>query len=104
MLQALRQSMITTESKMRSSTGSQVGVWVAAFNQVDADEMDYEELLKKIRELKLPLIMFRSKSGRAHVYLFMKNFTLKLKNFCLKIIMLAFQSHKVMFTEKKNGP
>ncbi|MDP7441252.1 MAG: type IV pilus assembly protein PilM, partial [Verrucomicrobiota bacterium] len=41
-LQALRQSMITTEFKMRSSTGSQVGVWVAAFNQVDADEMDYE--------------------------------------------------------------
>ena len=42
---------------------------------IDVDEMDYEELLKKIRELKLPLIMFRSKSGRAHVYLFMKNFT-----------------------------
>ena len=42
---------------------------------IDVDGMNYEELLKKIRELKLPLIMFRSKSGRAHVYLFMKNFT-----------------------------
>jgi len=42
---------------------------------IDVDNLDYEELLKKIRELKLPLIMFRSKSGRAHVYLFMKNFT-----------------------------
>jgi len=42
---------------------------------IDVDGLDYEELLKKIRELKLPLIMFRSKSGRAHVYLFMKNFT-----------------------------
>ena len=42
---------------------------------IDVDGLDYEELLKKIREFKLPLIMFRSKSGRAHVYLFMKNFT-----------------------------
>ena len=42
---------------------------------IDVDNLDYEELLKKIRELKRPLIMFRSKSGRAHVYLFMKNFT-----------------------------
>ena len=42
---------------------------------IDVDGLDYEELLKKIRELKLPLIMFRSKSGRAHVYLFMKDFT-----------------------------
>ena len=42
---------------------------------IDVNGLDYEELLKKIRELKLPLIMFRSKSGRAHVYLFMKNFT-----------------------------
>ena len=41
---------------------------------IDVDGLDYEELLEKIRELKLPLIMFRSKSGRAHVYLFMKDF------------------------------
>ena len=36
-LQAVRQSMIKTEAEMRRSTGQQVGVWVAAFNQVDAD-------------------------------------------------------------------
>ena len=42
-LQAVRKSMITTETRMRSSIGSQVGVWVAAFNQVDADDMDYED-------------------------------------------------------------
>ena len=41
-LQAVRQSMITTEIEMRKSTGSQVGVWVASFNQVDADE-GYED-------------------------------------------------------------
>ena len=46
-LQAVRQSMITTEMKMRQSTGSQVGVWVAAFNQVDADE-GYEDAVGSI--------------------------------------------------------
>ena len=34
---------------------------------IDDESLDYEELLKKIRKLKLPLVMFRSKSGRAHV-------------------------------------
>jgi hypothetical protein len=42
---------------------------------IDDESLDYEELLKKIRKLKLPLVMFRSKSGRAHVYMFMKEFT-----------------------------
>ena len=42
---------------------------------IDVNNYDYEDLLKKIRKLKLPLIMFRSKSGRAHVYMFMKEFT-----------------------------
>jgi len=46
-LQAVRQSMITTEKRMRQSTGSQVGVWVAAFNQVDADE-GYEDAVGSI--------------------------------------------------------
>ena len=41
---------------------------------IDKNNYDYQELLNKIRKLKLPLIMFRSKSGRAHVYMFMKNF------------------------------
>jgi hypothetical protein len=42
---------------------------------IDVNNYDYESLLQKIRKLKLPLIMFRSKSGRAHVYMFMKQFT-----------------------------
>ena len=42
-LKAVRQSMITTEIEMREYTGRKVGVWVVAFNQVDADEMDYED-------------------------------------------------------------
>ena len=42
---------------------------------IDVNNYDYENLLNKIRKLQLPLIMFRSKSGRAHVYMFMKEFT-----------------------------
>ena len=42
---------------------------------IDVNNYDYEGLLKNIRKFKLPLIMFRSKSGRAHVYMFMKEFT-----------------------------
>ena len=42
---------------------------------IDVNNYDYENLLKNIRKFKLPLIMFRSKSGRAHVYMFMKEFT-----------------------------
>ena len=30
---------------------------------IDLPEFDYEDLLKTIRKLKLPLIMFRSKSA-----------------------------------------
>ena len=42
---------------------------------VDLYQHDYEPILKQIHKLKLPLIMFRSKSGGAHIYLFMKKFT-----------------------------
>ena len=42
---------------------------------IDVNNFDYEDLLNRIRKKKLPLIMFRSKSGRAHVYMFMKDFT-----------------------------
>ena len=41
---------------------------------IDINNYDYQGLLNKIRKLNLPLIMFRSKSGRAHVYMFMKTF------------------------------
>ena len=37
---------------------------------IDKYSYDYEALLKKIREEKLPLIMCRSKSGGAHLFLF----------------------------------
>ena len=42
---------------------------------IDVNNFDYEDLLNRIRKQKLPLIIFRSKSGRAHVYMFMKDFT-----------------------------
>ena len=56
---------------------------------IDDESLDYEELLKKIRKLKLPLIMFRSKSGRAHVYMFMKEFTSAEE---VKLVMKKFAS------------
>ena len=37
---------------------------------IDKYSYDYEALLKKIRQEKLPLIMCRSKSGGAHIFLF----------------------------------
>ena len=37
---------------------------------IDIYTYDYETLLKKIIDKKLPLIMFRSKSGGAHIFLF----------------------------------
>ena len=36
---------------------------------------DHKELIRKIREYKFPLIVFRSKSGGAHVFLFTATFT-----------------------------
>ena len=41
---------------------------------VDKFDLDYEEILKKIRKLSLPLIMVRSKSGCAHLFLFLRKF------------------------------
>jgi len=41
---------------------------------VDDFKLDYEEVLKKIRKLSLPLIMCRSKSGCAHILLFTTKF------------------------------
>ena len=42
-LTVIRSAMIQTEKSMKDQYGSQVGVWVAAFNSVDADEKDYED-------------------------------------------------------------
>ena len=43
-LTAIRKAMIKTESSMRNQYGKQVGVWVAAFNKRDADDMDFEDM------------------------------------------------------------
>jgi len=37
-------------------------------------DFDYKVLLKKIKFLKLPLTVFKSKSGGAHCYLFLEKF------------------------------
>jgi len=39
---------------------------------VDKFDLDYEELLQKVRKLSLPLVMCRSKSGCAHLFLFIR--------------------------------
>ena len=39
---------------------------------IDQYPLDHKALVKKIRKLELPLILFRSKSGGAHVFLFSK--------------------------------
>jgi len=79
-----QKGIVTKElwQKHLDGVGSQLGIaplkkdgtckWGAI--DIDKNNYDYQELLNKIRKLKLPLIMFRSKSGRAHVYMFMKNF------------------------------
>ena len=41
-LTTIRKAMIDTETKMKAQYGSQVGVWVAAFNKRDADTGDFE--------------------------------------------------------------
>ena len=42
---------------------------------IDIDEypLDHKKLLDKIREVELPLVMCRSKSGGAHVFMFCKD-------------------------------
>lgn len=40
---------------------------------VDQYPIDHKVLVQKIRRLKLPLVVFRSKSGGAHVYLFLED-------------------------------
>jgi hypothetical protein len=41
---------------------------------IDQYNLNHKDLITKIRNLKLPLIVFRSKSGGAHVFLFTKEF------------------------------
>ena len=44
-------------------------------NGIKIKDFDYEALLKKIKFLKLPLVVFKSKSGGAHAYLFLQEWT-----------------------------
>ena len=77
---------------------------------VDDFKLDYEEILKKIRKLSLPLIMCRSKSGCAHILLFTTKFIpaeemqFVLKNFAAKLG-LADKLDRIfpMQTEFKQG-
>ena len=48
----------------------------AQWGCIDVDDfnLDYEGILQNIRKLNLPLIMVRSKSGCAHIFLFIKKF------------------------------
>ena len=39
---------------------------------IDTYPLDHKKIIRKIRELELPLVMCRSKSGGAHVFLFLK--------------------------------
>ena len=41
---------------------------------IDQYNLNHKDLITKIRSLKLPLIVFRSKSGGAHIFLFTKEF------------------------------
>jgi hypothetical protein len=41
---------------------------------IDQYNLNHKELIQKIRNLKFPLIVFRSKSGGAHIFLFTKEF------------------------------
>ena len=41
---------------------------------IDLYDRDYTDIIQKIHKLELPLIPIRSKSGGAHLFLFMKNF------------------------------
>ena len=48
----------------------------ARWGCIDVDDfnLDYESILQNIRKLELPLIMIRSKSGCAHIFLFIRKF------------------------------
>jgi hypothetical protein len=41
---------------------------------VDVYDLDHKELITKIKNKNLPLIVFKSKSGGAHIFLFVKEF------------------------------
>ena len=65
---------------------------------IDQYNLNHKDLITKIRSLKLPLIVFRSKSGGAHIFLFTKEFiTASLMQTTLKRIAdgLGFQGVEI---------
>jgi hypothetical protein len=75
---------VTNELWEKHLKGEEPGLGIIPINEdnkckwgaidIDTYPFDHLKLIKKIREKKLPLIVFRSKSGGAHVYCFTKQF------------------------------
>ena len=61
----------TSATKTIGACYDQAKRWQWGAIDVDLYQHDYEPILKQIHKLKLPLIMFRSKSGGAHLYIFL---------------------------------
>lgn len=78
-----KQTTVTNEETNEPITGA-LGLGIVPiredsfciFGAIDIDQyappIDFGDLLKKIKHLKLPVIVCRTKSGGAHVYLFLK--------------------------------
>ena len=75
---------VTNELWEKHLRGEEPGLGIIPINEdnkcqwgaidIDTYPFDHLKLIKKIREKHLPLIVFRSKSGGAHIYCFVKEF------------------------------
>jgi hypothetical protein len=75
---------VTNELWQKHLNGEEPGLGIIPINEenkckwgaidIDTYPFDHLKLIKKIRENNFPLIVFRSKSGGAHVYCFTKQF------------------------------
>ena len=75
---------VTNELWQKHLNGEEPGLGIIPINEenkckwgaidIDTYPFDHLKLIQKIRENKFPLIVFRSKSGGAHVYCFTKQF------------------------------
>jgi len=65
---------------------------------IDIYNLDHKKLIQKIHKNNLPMVVFRSKSGGAHVFIFVKEFvSAKLMRIKLKAIadLLGYQSSEI---------
>ena len=71
---------------------------------IDIDEypLDHKELIKKIKKNKLPLIVFRSKSGGAHIFLFVKEEipALEMREYLSNVASILGQAGKEIFPKQ----